>query len=299
VPTASETPPVATTDKGTGDGFPADCEEHYKVLVFPAGEALNSTNSVSVPAGQESHPQFQFEAPWGDSEVQAVKFKPITQNAKVLHHWILNGPPIGSNNSGAATKFIAGWAPGNEGDELPPDVGMYLPSGNLRLDVHYNNLTGMTAEMDKSGVEICVIKNKANFRKNTAAVIGLTGNATVPAKATDYSSPSKCTAQVTGGSAYFLGTSPHMHKLGVHGYLGHSRAGVQTVLHDDVFDFNDQRIYPLQNFEVKSGDELTTTCTYTNPTNQAVTFGENTGNEMCFNFTTYYPMGNLTCGFAL
>jgi hypothetical protein len=27
-----------------------------------------------------------------------------------------------------------------------------------------------------------------------------------------------------------------------------------------------------------------------------VTFGENTGNEMCFNFAVYYPMNALTCG---
>ena len=27
-----------------------------------------------------------------------------------------------------------------------------------------------------------------------------------------------------------------------------------------------------------------------------ITFGENTGNEMCFNFATYYPMGAMNCG---
>jgi hypothetical protein len=51
---------------------------------------------------------------------------------------------------------------------------------------------------------------------------------------------------------------------------------------------------------VQTGDVITTTCTYTNPTNQMVRFGENTGNEMCFNFALYYPKGALKCpgGFA-
>jgi hypothetical protein len=290
---APATTPTMATD------WPADCEEHYKLLVFPSGQGLNSTDKVSVAAGQETHPQFTFTAPWGTDEVQAVKFAPITDNPKVLHHWILNGPPIGSTSANAATKFISGWAPGQKGEDLPADVGMYLPDGSLRLDVHYNNLTGTAVEMDKSGVEVCIIKNKANFRKNTAAVIGLVGNATVPAKATNYSQPATCSAVVTGGPVYFLGDSPHMHKLGVHGYMGLKRAGVETALVDEDFSFGDQRIYALDHVEVKSGDTLTTTCTYTNPGNQAVTFGENTGNEMCFNFATYYPMGDLTCGSAL
>jgi hypothetical protein len=285
----------------SGAVFPADCEEHYKILVFPQGEGLTSMNPVTVAAGIETHPQFTFQAPWGTSEVQAVKFAPITQNPAVLHHWILNGPPIGSMGAGGATKFISGWAPGNEGGDLPPDVGMYLPTGNLRLDVHYNNLTGTTTQTDKSGVEICVVKNKANFRKNTAAVIGLTGDSTIPAKATNYGNEMACTAQTTGGPAFLLGTGPHMHKLGVHAYLGLVQGGgARQVLWDGPFDFQDQQFHTFPKMiTINSGDSLITKCTYTNPTNQAVTFGENTANEMCFNFSTYYPMGNLTCGFAL
>jgi hypothetical protein len=297
-PVAMQGGAAAPPTPATGD-WPADCEEHYRILVFPSGQGLGSTDKVSVPAGMEIHPQYVFQSPWGTAEVQAVKFNPVTDNPKVLHHWILNGPPIGSTSSNAATKFISGWAPGQSGDPLPMDVGMYLPSGSLRLDVHYNNLTGTATEMDKSGVEICVIKNKANFRKNTAAVIGLVGSASVPAHSTNYSMPVTCTATTKGGPVYFLGSSPHMHKLGVHGYLGLTSGGKKTALVDTDFSFGDQKIYPLDHVAINTGDQLTTTCTFTNPGNAAVSFGENTGNEMCFNFTTYYPMGNLTCGQAL
>jgi len=43
------------------------------------------------------------------------------------------------------------------------------------------------------------------------------------------------------------------------------------------------------------GDTVITTCIYDNTTDRAVTFGENTQNEMCFNFATYYPMNGLSC----
>jgi hypothetical protein len=86
----------------------------------------------------------------------------------------------------------------------------------------------------------------------------------------------------------------------VHAKLGlASGSDPNKWLHDASFDFEEQRVWPLDNVEVKSGDKLTTVCSYNNTTDQGVAFGPNTENEMCFNFTTYYPMGNLTCGMAL
>lgn len=46
---------------------------------------------------------------------------------------------------------------------------------------------------------------------------------------------------------------------------------------------------------LQTGDRVTTTCTYQNNTSKTVTFGENTGNEMCFNLVVYYPMGGMSC----
>ena len=62
-------------------------------------------------------------------------------------------------------------------------------------------------------------------------------------------------------------------------------------------DFNEQGTFPLTpTVKLEMGDVVTTTCTYDNPGDTAVTFGENTGNEMCFNFAVYYPMGSMACG---
>jgi hypothetical protein len=216
-------------------------------------------------------------------------FKPITDNPKVLHHWIMYA------GDGA---FLAGWAPGNDEskNQLPADVGMYLPSGSgaqLRLDVHYNNVGGTTAETDASGVEVCVVSTASKLRKNIATTYGFTASANAPAHSTNYDDVATCTVN---GTAHVISGSPHMHKLGVHAKLVLTQGGQQKVVHDAPFSFDDQRIYPWNpELLLSTGDQVQTTCTYTNPTDQNVSFGPNTENEMCFNFVLYYPKGGFTC----
>lgn len=280
-PTCGGTP--VTQVSGDAPWPPPGCDKSYKVL---AGNG----SPVMVPAGQETHPQYVSDAPWGDEKVQAIMFRPISDNLKVLHHWILN-------SQGGTAAFISGWAPGQDATlrkELPPDVGVYLPSGKqvLRMDMHYNNLQGTKTEADQSGVEICVTHA---LRKNAATTfmnfMGLPFIA--PGEETDI--VGTCNVQVTE-PVFLMSESPHAHKLATHMKLEHIRDGKSTILHDAPFAFDAQIAIPLKApFELKTGDQVITTCHYKNDTNNLVTFGENTGNEMCFNFATYYPMGALSC----
>ena len=65
------------------------------------------------------------------------------------------------------------------------------------------------------------------------------------------------------------------------------------------FNFEEQTTYALMPpIVVESGDKVITTCTFDNDTDQTITFGENTGNEMCFNFAIVEPMDGLNCGFG-
>jgi hypothetical protein len=229
-----------------------------------------------------------FTPPW-KSDAQALAFKPITDNGKVLHHWILYAPD---------GTFIMGWAPGNTGNApLPQDVGVYLPSsGSMRMDMHYNNLGGTSVEQDASGIEICTIETKSKFRANTASVQGIMGNASVPAHQ-HVDNVSTCTVNASKGTATIINNSPHMHKLGTHAKLVLTQDGKDTVLRDAPFSFDDQRSYPFDPpIVVKTGDKLTITCSFTNDSNQAISFGENTENEMCFNFMQVYPRGGFSCG---
>jgi len=282
LPPPTTTPPTTMPPNGETFPWPADCEAKYQLTA-----AQNGMKHV-VPAGKEEHPQIYIKPPWPGA-AQALAFRPITDNAKVLHHWIIYS---------ADGAFITGWAPGSDQGRtpLPADVGMYLPAtGNLRLDMHYNNLGGTTTEQDASGVEVCVIQTASKFRANTATIFG--GFAALPNIPANQKvdNVGNCTVSAKG-PVHLLSNSPHMHLLGVGAKLVLTRGGQQTVLHDGPFSFDDQRSYPFSPMvDLMNGDKITTTCSYQNTTSKTVTFGENTGNEMCFNFVLYYPMGNLAC----
>ena len=69
-------------------------------------------------------------------------------------------------------------------------------------------------------------------------------------------------------------------------------------MHEGPFNFDEQSSYPMEKeLILNTGDTVTTTCIFDNPTSRNVTFGESTTNEMCFNFAVYYPMGAFTCSF--
>jgi hypothetical protein len=95
--------------------------------------------------------------------------------------------------------------------------------------------------------------------------------------------------------------SPHAHKLAQHMKFSVLKAsGERIVMFDGSFTFEEQQAYALNPMvQLETGDKVITTCTYENPTDRAVGFGQDTSDEMCFNFAAYYPMGALRCGFAL
>ena len=137
----------------TDPEWPDNCDATYKILA-----SANDTPN-SVQAGEEAHPKIPISPPWGNDEVQVIAWRAIVDNAKILHHWILYG---------SAGEFLFGWAPGkNHNQPLPPDVGIFMPSTDMTMDVHYNNTQGTGIETDASGVEICVLKRE-NFRPKSA-----------------------------------------------------------------------------------------------------------------------------------
>jgi hypothetical protein len=275
---ASNTMPTEAAPK-----WPDHCDETYVIRAAPE----SAPNQIGP--GAEVHPQTSVTPPWGTEEVQAIAWHSLNDNIKVLHHWILYGPQ---------NEFLFGWAPGKDYNEpLPADTGVFLPTGQMRLDMHYNNITGTSAEQDSSGVEICVLK-KPNFRPKTATVSqSLTQLLiSIPPRATNQDVTGTCTH--SGEPVRLLSASPHAHKNAHHMKFTVEKASGETiVMHDMDFNFEEQTTYQMDPpVVIEAGDRIITTCTYSNDTDRTITFGENTGNEMCFNFALYEPMGGLNCG---
>ena len=263
---------------------PSQCDEVYPLLSHGTG-----SSKFSVSPG-ESHPSVTLDAPWGNEDVQAINFHPISDNKAVLHHWILYGG-----------GFLAGWAPGDDARQPFPDhVGMQMPkgAGSLRLDMHYYNQTG-SVQQDASGVEVCIVKG-ANLRPDTAAVtmsFTVAGFPLAPANNPNYDATSTC--NVTASKPVHLMTAgPHAHKYAKWmKFTVKKKDGTEIVMHDHAFNFGEQGTYPLEpEVIIESGDQVITTCTYSNTTSRNINFGESTDSEMCFNFAAYYPAGGFSCG---
>ena len=315
-----ETKPVAPISDGTPgpDGYmwPSDCEQRFSFTAHGQPGAQDKTK-YEVPAGSEYYASFMFQAPWGADEVQGLKFRSVIDNPKVVHHWILYGVDSATIVDGdvqggigqllpaslPGEAFIQGWAPGGPDAEMPANVGLHMPRGAtaaFRLEVHYNNLAGTTAQGDASGVEFCVSSHK---RTEEAAVHWLgTANFSVPAHS-QKDVVSTCKPNVTRGPVHIMSVSPHMHKIGAHATAIINRAdGSKDTLIDLPFDFADQRAYTMpmdgssSDVLLNAGDTITTTCGFDNTTAAPISFGSNTADEMCFFFTLAWPRGQLANG---
>jgi hypothetical protein len=109
--------------------------------------------------------------------------------------------------------------------------------------------------------------------------------------------PARSMANATGtcrpsnpqrGDIHILFSVPHMHKTGAHMKTVINRPGGPEILVDKPFNFAEQRSYDTPAV-VKAGETLTTTCTFNNTTNAAISFGTVSEAEMCYNFVVAYP----------
>jgi hypothetical protein len=62
----------------------------------------------------------------------------------------------------------------------------------------------------------------------------------------------------------------------------------EMVFEQKAFSFEAQANYPIAK-TVNPGDVMRTRCTWKNPGDSPIGFGEGTGDEMCFDFIGYYP----------
>ena len=304
-------------DPGTGTGGPGEgavgpdalpCTPTHVITAHAAG----SKDKYHVPeSGAENEYEcFTFKSPF-DGKTQATAWAPIIDDERVLHHWILwrtTTPQIdggvGPCNMGEnATTFVAGWAPGGENAVMPENVGLELagPNDYFILQLHYHNAAHYTDADDASGVAFCTTDTP---RENLAGVVTLgTMLIGIPPHAKDWETTGNCPSLATSATMKepltVIATFPHMHELGrkfkTDILRGGSTSDVDNLSDVQNFSFDDQGFYPLDPpVVIQPGDALTTTCTYDNPGAIPVTFGENTENEMCFNFALAYPIDSLT-----
>ncbi len=274
----------------------ADAGPAVKPLSCTPDTFVRAGTPFTMPAGKaDIYMCYGFEATT-TAKRHVVGFAPKVDNAKMVHHLLLfqadaaygTTPQECSSTTSASWRLVTGWAPGGPNMETPPEAGFPEDPGTTHwiLQVHYNNTSGQAAgQVDRSGYDLCTTDK---LRPNDAAVMAPgTLNMTLPPRATtditcDWS-------PLLIGKVHLFGATPHMHKLGtkMSTYVTHN--GVKTKIVDQQsFDFNYQSAFPAS-ADLEDGDTVSTRCAWNNTTDTAVKWGENTTDEMCFNFIPYYP----------
>lgn len=297
---------LATFDAWVAAGAPAsdaacgpsgaDAGPAVKPLSCTPDQFVRAGTPFTMPTGKaDIYMCYGFEVAT-TAKRHVVGFAPKIDNPKIVHHLLLfqadaaygTTPQECSSTTSASWRLVTGWAPGGPNMETPPEAGFPEDPGTTHwiLQVHYNNTSGQAAgQVDKSGYDLCTTDK---LRANDAAVMAPgTLQMTLPPRATtditcDWS-------PLLIGKVHLFGTTPHMHKLGtkMSTYVTHN--GVKTkVVDQQNFDFNYQSAYPAS-VDLEDGDTVSTRCAWNNTTDQAVKWGENTTDEMCFNFIPYYP----------
>jgi hypothetical protein len=256
-------------------------------------------------SSQDEYVCFGIDIPGDQVKRFITSISPAIDNETITHHMLFFSAPSSVSSTPFSCgsfapqdwKLMYGWGPGTPAHVLPDNVGFPVPAGDtahFAVQMHYNNLQGLVGETDRSGVELCLTSEPKEFDADIMAIGGT--DFTLPANS---ASTVECSFAVEGQIASFLPDIrvfqvwPHMHKLGTALSSTITRAdGSQVSLGDSPnYSFDYQIAYPTDpNVAlVTDNDTVTTVCKYNNNTPNDVGFGENTGNEMCFNFLAYYP----------
>jgi hypothetical protein len=226
---------------------------------------------------------------------------PMVDNKSIVHHILLfqtdssvaTEPFPCAAFGSAGWRLVAGWAPGGQNLELPPAAGFPEEVGTTHwvVQVHYNNTKAQTGT-DQSGYQLC---STETLRPNDADVIafGSTSFAIPPRSTTTI----RCDYPLTlpFANRHLFNASPHMHTRGIAMSTERIPGGTGTpdmILDQKAFSFEAQGNFSISK-SVNPGDVMRTRCTWKNPGDTTITFGEGTADEMCFDFVGYYPKIDL------
>jgi len=237
---------------------------------------------------------FVFDAPV-DAPRFVRRFEMVFGETAVLHHLILirdieHRTTVGDFNcydgSGmpAGSQYVYAWAPGQSALEFPAGGLRITPGDRYVVQIHYNNGRHLAGVRDTSGVRMFL--GPVEGPEYGMIAIGPTSFSLPPHVRTPATSRCTFTSDTT-----VLAGMPHMHLLGTDFAETITRAGStasEPFIRLSGWSFGTQLFYALPT-TLHAGDVVTTTCTYMNTRDETVGSGENTTDEMCFDFMYATP----------
>ena len=178
---------------------------------------------------------------------------------------------------------------------FPPGIAYTLPAGQMvRIELHFLNATDKPRDVSGT-VHVGAARPGTVVERANLLFYGNL-NIRIPPQSTTTVGPTFRSFRTA--SPHIFGLTGHQHKrgTGVTIELGSSRTGAGTMLYEN----HDWAEPPLTIFDppiaTSPGQGFRYSCTYFNPTNQFIGFGEGVNQEMCFLWAYYYPDMGLEVG---
>ena len=163
------------------------------------------------------------------------------------------------------------------------------------LNLHLFNATQATLEGD-AAVDIVTVDDPTGYQ---FAGVPFVGNVTFQNLQSPYTVQGQCTVSV---DTNYFAVFPHMHTTGQHMKVWtESATGGTTTVWDEDYSFNEQKFGEYPNWmgpqlvPLKKGDKIKNTCQYT-AASAGKSFGDKTGDEMCFAISYVVPAIATTLG---
>jgi hypothetical protein len=276
--TTDETP-EGTTEQ-TADDNPVEFADQTPGIHRTDSEIVFRTEGFTLAPGQERFVCYT------QTLQEDIVIDGYAQSAKpFLHHVVFakttGTEPEGSSECDVLFRFV--WEPiflagaGATDIQFPEGVGQVLPAGTrLLAQLHLLNASG---ESVTDSAELVMHPSPVqNPRPIGTYALGNFDVSLPPMQASKVESV--CTVPET---VNLVAAFPHMHLLGTSltFEVGPSADQLVKVFERSSYNFDDQRL-ELVNLTLNAGDVTRVTCNYENTTDQTITFGESTNNEMCF-----------------
>ena len=280
-------------DGGTADGGTAETDAGPgggEVLELVAGD-------WTMGAGDEGYVCVRRTL---ERTVYIREFRPIAPRG--THHTVLTvndrPGPDGVAPCSALTNgpdMIYGSGVGTRPLTLPEGVAIRVEAGDqVLLNLHLFNTAGEPIT-GRSGIEVVTLAPEDVEHEAQVVLAGAEGFS-IPPRASDHPIEGTCT--MTGDTTLFA-VMPHMHTHGRFMEVVANGAGGPRTLHEDFYDFDEQRYTTFDPLMLASGDTVDVSCRFDNTTDSTVTWGDSTLQEMCYALLYRYPAvpnpGGITC----
>jgi hypothetical protein len=273
------------------------------LIAPPAVGAQVASTQVTLDGGGEKYLCWSFKMPSAFSIIGTETGLP----AVAVHHYAVftSSSAVPADAAGYDCRvmdgswgLVSGGGRGTPGLKFPDGVGMPLPAGqHIVFQLHLLNASSSPVTVPVAAINL--LGSTATNLQTAGVIIAGNLDITLPAHSTGVKISGGCPAPwpLTNVFALF----PHMHTLGTHISMTVTKQGTTTpdMLLDQSWDFGSQGVYPATGTAAQ-GDQIGVTCTFTNPGNSDVHFGESTLDEMCLGVLYYYPAQQASqyCGFS-